>query len=96
MECSPRKNGRNPNGFEILLIHGFPQSHLSWSRQFWSKLAHSYSRFPPGWELTPYLLQLASGLLEETGNKIATLWDFYLGPALTAPSAVMLPFVWRK
>jgi pimeloyl-ACP methyl ester carboxylesterase len=40
MECSPRKNGRNPNGFEILLIHGFPQSHLSWSCQFGSKLAH--------------------------------------------------------
>lgn len=29
----------NPNGLEILLIHGFSQSHLSWSRQFDSELA---------------------------------------------------------
>jgi non-heme chloroperoxidase len=32
----------NPNGFEILLIHGFSQSHLSWSRQFGSELAKSF------------------------------------------------------
>src|SRR5262245_30743144 len=32
----------NPNGLEILLIHGFSQSHLSWSRQFASELAKSF------------------------------------------------------
>jgi non-heme chloroperoxidase len=32
----------NPNGLEILLIHGFSQSHLSWSRQFGSELAKSF------------------------------------------------------
>jgi pimeloyl-ACP methyl ester carboxylesterase len=32
----------NPNGLEILLIHGFSQSHLSWSRQLGSELAKSY------------------------------------------------------
>jgi pimeloyl-ACP methyl ester carboxylesterase len=32
----------NPNGPEILLIHGFSQSHLSWSRQFGSDLAKSF------------------------------------------------------
>jgi putative effector of murein hydrolase LrgA (UPF0299 family) len=53
--------------------------------------------FHTGWELMPYLRQQsASGLLEETGNKIATLWDFYLGPVLTVPLAAMLPFVWRN
>jgi non-heme chloroperoxidase len=32
----------NPNGPEILFIHGFSQSHLSWSRQFGSELAKSF------------------------------------------------------
>jgi len=32
----------NPNGLEILLIHGFSQSHLSWSRQFQSTLAQTF------------------------------------------------------
>jgi non-heme chloroperoxidase len=32
----------NPDGLEILLIHGFSQSHLSWSRQFGSELAKSF------------------------------------------------------
>jgi pimeloyl-ACP methyl ester carboxylesterase len=32
----------NPKGREILLIHGFSQSHLSWSRQFGSELAQSF------------------------------------------------------
>jgi pimeloyl-ACP methyl ester carboxylesterase len=32
----------NPNGPEILLIHGFSQSHLSWSRQFGGELAKSF------------------------------------------------------
>src|SRR5918992_4353236 len=32
----------NPNGLEVLLIHGFSQSHLSWSRQLGSELAKSY------------------------------------------------------
>lgn len=32
----------NANGLEILLIHGFSQSHLSWSRQFGSELANSF------------------------------------------------------
>jgi len=32
----------NPHGPEILLIHGFSQSHLSWSRQFGSELAESF------------------------------------------------------
>jgi pimeloyl-ACP methyl ester carboxylesterase len=32
----------NRNGPEILLIHGFSQSHLSWSRQFGSELAQSF------------------------------------------------------
>ena len=32
----------NPGGLEILMIHGFSQSHLSWSRQFGSALAKSF------------------------------------------------------
>ena len=32
----------NPTGLEVLLIHGFSQSHLSWSRQFASELAKSF------------------------------------------------------
>ena len=32
----------SPDGLEILLIHGFSQSHLSWSRQFGSELAKSF------------------------------------------------------
>ncbi len=32
----------NPDGPEILFIHGFSQSHLSWSRQFSSELAKSF------------------------------------------------------
>jgi non-heme chloroperoxidase len=32
----------NPAGLEILMIHGFSQSHLSWSRQFGSELAKSF------------------------------------------------------
>jgi pimeloyl-ACP methyl ester carboxylesterase len=32
----------NPDGPEILLIHGFSQSHLSWLRQFRSELAKSF------------------------------------------------------
>ena len=32
----------NPDGLEIVLIHGFSQSHLSWSRQFESELAKSF------------------------------------------------------
>ena len=32
----------DPKGPEILLIHGFSQSHLSWSRQFGSELARSF------------------------------------------------------
>lgn len=32
----------NPNGAEILFIHGFSQSHLSWSRQVRSELANSF------------------------------------------------------
>jgi pimeloyl-ACP methyl ester carboxylesterase len=32
----------NPDGAEILFIHGFSQSHLSWSRQFGSELAKSF------------------------------------------------------
>ena len=32
----------NPNGVEILFIHGFSQSQLSWSRQFGSELAKSF------------------------------------------------------
>ena len=32
----------NANGLEILLIHGFSQSHLSWSRQFGSELANLF------------------------------------------------------
>jgi non-heme chloroperoxidase len=32
----------NPDGLEIVLIHGFSQSHLSWSRQFGSELAKSF------------------------------------------------------
>ena len=31
-----------PDGPEILFIHGFSQSHLSWSRQFTSELAKSF------------------------------------------------------
>ena len=32
----------NPNGAEILFIHGFSQSHLSWSRQVTSELANNF------------------------------------------------------
>jgi len=32
----------NPAGIEILFIHGYSQSHLSWSRQFDSDLAKSF------------------------------------------------------
>jgi non-heme chloroperoxidase len=32
----------NPGGPEILFIHGFSQSHLSWSRQFGSELTRSF------------------------------------------------------
>ena len=32
----------NRGGLEILMIHGFSQSHLSWSRQFGSELAKSF------------------------------------------------------
>jgi non-heme chloroperoxidase len=32
----------NPDGLDIVLIHGFSQSHLSWSRQFGSELAKSF------------------------------------------------------
>ena len=32
----------NPEGLEILFIHGFSQSHLAWSRQFDSELAKSF------------------------------------------------------
>jgi len=32
----------NPDGPEILFIHGFSQSHLSWARQFGSELAKSF------------------------------------------------------
>lgn len=32
----------DPDGTEILFIHGFSQSHLSWSRQFGSELAQSF------------------------------------------------------
>lgn len=32
----------NPNGVEILLIHGFSQSHLSWARQVGSELTKSF------------------------------------------------------
>ena len=32
----------NPDGPEILFIHGFAQSHLSWSRQFDGELAKSF------------------------------------------------------
>jgi len=32
----------DPDGPEIVFIHGFSQSHLSWSRQFGSKLAESF------------------------------------------------------
>jgi pimeloyl-ACP methyl ester carboxylesterase len=32
----------NPDGPEIIFIHGFSQSHLSWSRQFGSELAKSF------------------------------------------------------
>lgn len=32
----------NPTGPEILLIHGFSQSHLSWARQFGGELANSF------------------------------------------------------
>jgi pimeloyl-ACP methyl ester carboxylesterase len=32
----------NPNGAEILFIHGFSQSHLSWLRQVTSELANSF------------------------------------------------------
>ncbi|HSE89932.1 MAG TPA: alpha/beta hydrolase [Candidatus Binatia bacterium] len=32
----------NPNGAEILFIHGFSQSHLSWSRQVKSELTNSF------------------------------------------------------
>jgi pimeloyl-ACP methyl ester carboxylesterase len=32
----------NPDGPEILFIHGFSQSHLSWSRQFSSELSKSF------------------------------------------------------
>jgi non-heme chloroperoxidase len=32
----------NPDGLDIVLIHGFSQSHLSWSRQFGSELADSF------------------------------------------------------
>jgi pimeloyl-ACP methyl ester carboxylesterase len=32
----------NPNGAEIVLIHGFSQSHLAWLRQFASDLAQSF------------------------------------------------------
>jgi pimeloyl-ACP methyl ester carboxylesterase len=32
----------NPDGPEIVFIHGYSQSHLSWSRQFGSELAKSF------------------------------------------------------
>ena len=32
----------NPHGPEIVFIHGYSQSHLSWSRQFGSELAKSF------------------------------------------------------
>ena len=32
----------NPNGAEIVFIHGFSQSHLSWSRQVTSELANNF------------------------------------------------------
>ena len=32
----------NPDGPEIVFIHGFSQSHLSWSRQFGNELANSF------------------------------------------------------
>lgn len=32
----------NPNGAEVLFIHGFSQSHLSWSRQVKSELANNF------------------------------------------------------
>jgi hypothetical protein len=53
--------------------------------------------FHTDWELTPYLRQQSLlGLLEETGKKLTILWAFYLGPTLTIPFVVMLPFVWRN
>src|SRR5262245_29528477 len=32
----------NPNGLEILFIHGFSQSHLSWQRQVESELSRNF------------------------------------------------------
>ena len=43
----------NPNGAEIVFIHGFSQSHLSWSRQVTSelveRLSHDHLRHPRSW-----------------------------------------------
>ncbi len=53
--------------------------------------------FHTGWELYPYLAQqTVLGVLAETGKKLATLWGFYIGPMLSLPLLMVLPFLWRN
>lgn len=53
--------------------------------------------FHTGWELAPYMShQTAWGLFQQTVHKLFTLWEFYIGPTLTIPFLVMIPFYWRN
>lgn len=53
--------------------------------------------FHTGWELYPYLAhQTVMGALAETGKKFATLWGFYIGPMLSLPLLMAIPFLWRN
>ena len=53
--------------------------------------------FHTGWEFIPYERQQSiSGLISETGHKLATLWGFYLGSVLTIPVIATLPALLRN
>jgi hypothetical protein len=63
----------------------------------WERLRHEpeyhhaiMQRFWTGWACEGYLRQRSfAGLLEETGIKISTLWQFFLGLTLTVPLAAL-------
>lgn len=53
--------------------------------------------FHTGWELLPYERQQSvPGLLYATGEKLASLWGFYIGSVLTIPMVMTLPFLLRS
>jgi hypothetical protein len=53
--------------------------------------------FHTGWELSPYERQQSiSGLLSATGDKLASLWGFYIGGVLTIPIIATLPLLLRS